>query len=72
MRIVIPSDLITTAERAAYRRGWKDRGTKQASRGGKVTSEAKTLAARANATKPPAPGKRRGRPRKNPVKEPAL
>jgi hypothetical protein len=56
---MIPIDLATEAERTAYRRGWKDRAAKSASRAGKTTSEAKATAARAN-------GAKGGRPRKTP------
>jgi hypothetical protein len=57
MRIAIPADLTTEPERNAYRRGWRDRGTKSAAKAGRATSKAKAAAARAN-------GAKGGRPRK--------
>jgi hypothetical protein len=56
MRAVVPTDLTTEAERAAYKRGWRDRASKSAARAGKATSPAKAAAARAN-------GAKGGRPR---------
>jgi hypothetical protein len=53
---MIPTDLTTEAERAAYKRGWRDRASKSAARAGKATSPAKAAAARAN-------GAKGGRPR---------
>lgn len=70
MRLVIPTDL--PAEPAEiYKRGWHDHARKMSVKGGSRTSDAKAAAARANGAKPPAPGKRRGRPkarRKSPGK----
>jgi hypothetical protein len=57
MRIVIPSDITTEPERAAYKRGWRDRSAKAGKIGGSVSSPAKADAARAN-------GAKGGRPRK--------
>jgi hypothetical protein len=54
---MIPADLTTEPERAAYRRGWRDRAAKAGKRGGAVSSPAKSAAARAN-------GAKGGRPRK--------
>ncbi len=57
VRITTPADLLTAAQREAYRRGWRDRAAKVAAKAGRATSPRKAAAARAN-------GAKGGRPRK--------
>jgi hypothetical protein len=59
MRIYYPDDIVTDAQRDAYKRGWCDRAAKQGKRGGGISSPAKQAAARAN-------GAKGGRPRLTP------
>lgn len=65
MRMTYPPDITSPTDRAAYRRGWDDRGTMLAAKGGKAgglaTTAAKAAAAKLNGAKggrPKGSGKR--------------
>jgi hypothetical protein len=62
MRIYYPDDIVTDAQRDAYRRGWRDRAARTGRKGGEASSPAKQAAARAN-------GAKGGRPRLTPPVE---